>query len=38
MKKQHWIGALILLALGYFAGVMYPGFGQSVKAKVSGAA
>lgn len=38
MKRHHWIGALVLLLLGYFAGVLWPGPGEKVKAKVSGAA
>jgi len=38
MKKQHLIGVVIFLLIGYAAGVLFPGPGQTVKAKVSGAA
>lgn len=38
MKKKHWVGILIVLLVGYAAGVLYPGPGQTVKAKVAGAA
>jgi hypothetical protein len=38
MKKHHWIAAFVLLALGYFAGVAWPSWGDKVKAKISGAA
>lgn len=37
MKKGHIIGAVIILVIGYALGVMFPGIGAGVKAKISGA-
>lgn len=37
MKKSHWIGAVIVLLVGYMIGVFYPGPGQTLKGKVAGA-
>lgn len=38
MKKHHWIGALVVLLVGYAIGVKWPNLGAAVKEKVSGAA
>ena len=38
MKKGHWVGAIVILLIGYAIGVFYPKPGQALKAKVSGAA
>lgn len=38
MKKSHWVGAVIVLLVGYALGVFFPGPGQTVKGKVTGAA
>jgi hypothetical protein len=38
MKKHHWIGAFIVLAIGYAIGAMYPGVFNKLKAKASGGA
>lgn len=37
MKKHHWIGALVILIIGYVIGVKFPHIGEAVKKKVSGA-
>ncbi len=37
MKTHHWIGVVVILLLGYAAGIMWPGPGESLKAKVTGA-
>lgn len=37
MKKYHWLGAVVLIVIGYIVGVMYPGIGEHVKDKISGA-
>lgn len=37
MKKSHWVGAVIVLIVGYALGVFFPGIGQTVKNKVAGA-
>lgn len=36
MKKSHWLGAAVLIVVGYIIGVMYPGIGERVKSKISG--
>lgn len=38
MKTHHWIGVAVLLLLGYFAGVFWPGPGEKLKERVSPAA
>lgn len=38
MKKHHWIGALLILFIGYAAGVMWPSVGEKLKGKVTSAA
>jgi hypothetical protein len=38
VKKGHWFGAVVILLVGYLIGVFYPGPGQKLKSKVSGAA
>lgn len=30
MKLQHWIGAIALLAAGYYVGTKYPAFWQNI--------
>jgi hypothetical protein len=30
MKMQHWLGVVVLLAVGYYVGVNYPGFWTKV--------
>jgi hypothetical protein len=34
MTRYHWGGMLVLLLLGYFVGVWYPGPGAMVRAKI----
>lgn len=34
MTKYHWGGMLLLFAVGYFVGVMFPTTGLKVKASV----
>jgi hypothetical protein len=38
MKKHHWIAAVLLLTVGYMAGVIWPKVGNSLKGKLTGAA
>lgn len=38
MKKHHWIGAVIVLVVGYIVGVKYPGLFGKLKGAVSGGA
>jgi len=35
MKKSHWIGALVVLLVGYALGLFFPGPGEKLKAKFS---
>jgi hypothetical protein len=37
MKKSHWLGAVIVLLVGYALGIFFPGPGQAVKGKIAGA-
>lgn len=37
MKKHHWIGLVVVLLVGYAAGVMFPSFGQNLKNRLTGA-
>ncbi len=32
MKTHHWIGAVVLLVVGYYIGMKYPNFWQSAGA------
>lgn len=36
MKKGHWIGAVVILIIGYVIGVMYPKVGNGAISKVKG--
>lgn len=38
MKKQHWIGLFVVLAIGYAIGVKWPSLGQKAIGKVTSAA
>lgn len=36
MKTHHWIGAVIILVIGYAIGVKFPGLFGKLKGMVSG--
>jgi hypothetical protein len=38
MKTHHWIGAFVVLIIGYALGVYFPAFGTNLKKKLSGTA
>ena len=36
MKAQHWFGIVLLVLIGYFLGVWFPGMGSKLVSKVTG--
>jgi hypothetical protein len=36
MKAHHWIGAIVILIVGYYLGVKFPGAASSITGAVSG--